>query len=134
MLSKIPMGRFVQVDEIAALVAWLASEECSFSTGARVRHLRRPGDLLGSEPRAAPTDLRGALRQDGAFVAQSPAATRRAGAIHDAADHRHIGQRQVLARRSRSSMPPVGQNAMPGKTGAKARNSRRRRAPRPETI
>ncbi|MFZ0528190.1 MAG: SDR family NAD(P)-dependent oxidoreductase [Xanthobacteraceae bacterium] len=34
MLSKIPMGRFVTVDEIAAMVAWLASEACSFSTGA----------------------------------------------------------------------------------------------------
>jgi len=34
MLSKIPMGRFVEVDEIAALVTWLASEDCSFSTGA----------------------------------------------------------------------------------------------------
>ncbi len=34
MLSKIPMGRFVAVEEIVALVAWLASEECSFSTGA----------------------------------------------------------------------------------------------------
>jgi 3-oxoacyl-[acyl-carrier protein] reductase len=34
MLSKIPMGRFGQVDEIAALVAWLCTEECSFSTGA----------------------------------------------------------------------------------------------------
>jgi 2-dehydro-3-deoxy-L-rhamnonate dehydrogenase (NAD+) len=34
MLSKIPMGRFGEVDEIAALVCWLASEECSFSTGA----------------------------------------------------------------------------------------------------
>lgn len=33
MLSKIPMGRFVQVEEIAALVCWLASEDCSFSTG-----------------------------------------------------------------------------------------------------
>jgi 3-oxoacyl-[acyl-carrier protein] reductase len=33
MLSKIPMNRFVNVDEIAALVCWLASEECSFSTG-----------------------------------------------------------------------------------------------------
>src|SRR5207237_3147423 len=31
MLSKIPMGRFVKVEEIAALVCWLASEECSFS-------------------------------------------------------------------------------------------------------
>jgi NAD(P)-dependent dehydrogenase (short-subunit alcohol dehydrogenase family) len=34
MLSKIPMNRFVEVQEIAALVAWLSSEECSFSTGA----------------------------------------------------------------------------------------------------
>jgi NAD(P)-dependent dehydrogenase (short-subunit alcohol dehydrogenase family) len=34
MLSKIPMGRFGEVDEIAALVGWLCSEECSFSTGA----------------------------------------------------------------------------------------------------
>ena len=34
MLSKIPMGRFVQVDEIAALACWLASEDCSFSTAA----------------------------------------------------------------------------------------------------
>jgi 3-oxoacyl-[acyl-carrier protein] reductase len=34
MLSKIPMGRFGEVDEIASLVAWLCTEECSFSTGA----------------------------------------------------------------------------------------------------
>lgn len=34
MLSKIPMGRIGQVEEVAALVAWLSSEECSFSTGA----------------------------------------------------------------------------------------------------
>jgi 3-oxoacyl-[acyl-carrier protein] reductase len=34
MLSKIPMGRFVLVDEVAALACWLASEDCSFSTGA----------------------------------------------------------------------------------------------------
>jgi 3-oxoacyl-[acyl-carrier protein] reductase len=33
MLSKIPMGRFAQVEEIAALACWLASEDCSFSTG-----------------------------------------------------------------------------------------------------
>jgi 3-oxoacyl-[acyl-carrier protein] reductase len=34
MLSKIPMNRFVTVEEIASLVCWLASEDCSFSTGA----------------------------------------------------------------------------------------------------
>jgi len=34
MLSKIPRGRFVEVDEIAALVAWLVSAENSFTTGA----------------------------------------------------------------------------------------------------
>ena len=34
MLSKIPMGRFGLTEEVAALVAWLASDECSFSTGA----------------------------------------------------------------------------------------------------
>jgi len=34
MLSKIPMGRFGKKEEAAALVAWLCSEDCSFSTGA----------------------------------------------------------------------------------------------------
>jgi 3-oxoacyl-[acyl-carrier protein] reductase len=34
MLSKIPMGRFLEVQEAAAMVAWLASAECSFTTGA----------------------------------------------------------------------------------------------------
>ncbi len=34
MRSKIPLGRFGAPAEIAAMVAWLASEECSFSTGA----------------------------------------------------------------------------------------------------
>ena len=34
MLSRIPMGRFVEIQEIAAMVTWLASEDCSFSTGA----------------------------------------------------------------------------------------------------
>jgi 3-oxoacyl-[acyl-carrier protein] reductase len=34
MRSKIPMNRFGKVDEAAALVAWLSSAECSFSTGA----------------------------------------------------------------------------------------------------
>jgi 2-dehydro-3-deoxy-L-rhamnonate dehydrogenase (NAD+) len=34
MLSKIPMNRFVLVEELAAMIAWLSSEDCSFSTGA----------------------------------------------------------------------------------------------------
>jgi 3-oxoacyl-[acyl-carrier protein] reductase len=33
MLAKSPMGRLVEAAEIAALVAWLASSECSFTTG-----------------------------------------------------------------------------------------------------
>jgi 3-oxoacyl-[acyl-carrier protein] reductase len=34
MLSKIPMGRFGDIEEVTALVCWLASDEASFSTGA----------------------------------------------------------------------------------------------------
>jgi len=34
MLSKIPMGRFGTPEEVAALVGWLCTEDCSFSTGA----------------------------------------------------------------------------------------------------
>jgi 3-oxoacyl-[acyl-carrier protein] reductase len=33
MLSKIPMGRFGQPEEIASLICWLCSHECSFTTG-----------------------------------------------------------------------------------------------------
>lgn len=33
-LGRIPLGRFVELEEIASMVAWLASDECSFSTGA----------------------------------------------------------------------------------------------------
>ena len=33
MLTKIPIGRFGEIDEVASLVLWLASDECSFSTG-----------------------------------------------------------------------------------------------------
>ena len=34
LLSRVPMGRFVEVDEVASMAAWLASDDCSFSTGA----------------------------------------------------------------------------------------------------
>ena len=34
MLARIPMGRFLELDEVTALICWLASEDCSFSTGA----------------------------------------------------------------------------------------------------
>ncbi len=34
MLSKIPRGRFLKLDELAALVTWMASEECLYTTGA----------------------------------------------------------------------------------------------------
>jgi 2-dehydro-3-deoxy-L-rhamnonate dehydrogenase (NAD+) len=34
MLQRIPMGRVGRADEVAALICWLASDECSFSTGA----------------------------------------------------------------------------------------------------
>ena len=34
MLSKIPMGRFLAVDEAASMITWLATEDCAFSTGA----------------------------------------------------------------------------------------------------
>jgi 3-oxoacyl-[acyl-carrier protein] reductase len=34
MLSKIPLNRFVEPAEVAAMIAWLSSEDCSFTTGA----------------------------------------------------------------------------------------------------
>jgi 3-oxoacyl-[acyl-carrier protein] reductase len=34
MLSKIPMGRFLEVDEAAAMICWLCTEDCAFSTAS----------------------------------------------------------------------------------------------------
>ena len=55
MLSKIPRNRFVTVDEVAALVAWIASAGELLHHRRRVRHLRRPRHVLidgetGSDP------------------------------------------------------------------------------------
>ena len=43
---QIPMGRIGQPREVAALLSWLASEECSFSTGAVFDLSGGPCDLL----------------------------------------------------------------------------------------
>ena len=34
MKAKIPMGRFLRIEEIAAMVVWIASPECTFTTGS----------------------------------------------------------------------------------------------------
>ena len=49
MLSKIPLNRFLEPEEAAALIAWLASEECAFSTGAvfDIRAAARPIEAVG---------------------------------------------------------------------------------------
>ena len=51
MVERIPVGRTGEIEEVAALVAWLASTECSFSTGAvfdvsggRVERALRPSE------------------------------------------------------------------------------------------
>ena len=46
MIEKIPMGRTGTVEEMAAMIAWLASKECSFTTGAVFDVQRRPSDIL----------------------------------------------------------------------------------------
>ena len=51
MLSRIPLGRLGQTEEVARLVAYLASEETSFSTGACFDISGRACDLLGESPR-----------------------------------------------------------------------------------
>jgi 3-oxoacyl-[acyl-carrier protein] reductase len=33
MTAKIPMGRTARIEEVAALASWIASDECSFTTG-----------------------------------------------------------------------------------------------------
>ena len=48
LVQKIPMGWVGTPEEVAALVAWLASDECSFSTGA-VRPLRGPRHVLSRD-------------------------------------------------------------------------------------
>ena len=57
MLSKIPMNRFGEVDEVAEMVAWLASDLCTFATGATFDLSGGRATYLTSRPhlRDAPT-------------------------------------------------------------------------------
>ena len=48
--GKIPMGRFLTIPEVAALVAWMASSECSFTTGFTFDISGRTCNLLAREP------------------------------------------------------------------------------------
>ena len=43
MLARVPMGRLATPEEAAELIAFLASDRMTFSTGARVRPLGRQG-------------------------------------------------------------------------------------------
>ena len=47
MLSKIPMARFLEVDEAAAMIAWLSSEECSLD----LTHFRRHISASSTKPK-----------------------------------------------------------------------------------
>ena len=80
MLSKIPMGRFLEVNEAAAMVAWLASEECSFTTGSVFDLVGRPRHLLaarvGSRGRAP---VRARPRRSARCASQLPCAARSRG-------------------------------------------------------
>ena len=46
MKAKIPMGRALTIPEIAAMVAWIAGPDCSFTTGFAFDLTGRPGDVL----------------------------------------------------------------------------------------
>src|SRR5262249_30175039 len=79
MLSKIPLGRLGEPQEIAALVAWLASEECSFSTaavfdlsGGRSTYLTAELVRIVSNQRQCNRRLRSASRRAGWVVPAPP--------------------------------------------------------------
>src|SRR5207245_11632690 len=97
MLSKIPMGRFALIEEIAALVAWLSSEECSFSTGGVFDLSGGRATYQGPSGRSIAA-ARSASRRT---LTQSPAATASFGAIHDPPTIGPFGKaRYSLAERS----------------------------------
>ena len=59
MVEKIPMGRLGQPDEVAELIAFLASERMIVLDRRDVRHLRRAGNVLGPcHPRWPPLSRR----------------------------------------------------------------------------
>jgi 3-oxoacyl-[acyl-carrier protein] reductase len=55
MLSKIPMNRFGEVEEVAEMVSWLASPLCTFSTASVFDLFRRKGHLLMPPTLIAPS-------------------------------------------------------------------------------
>jgi NAD(P)-dependent dehydrogenase (short-subunit alcohol dehydrogenase family) len=71
MLSKIPIGRFGEIPEVTCLVCWLASEECSFSTGA----------VLMSRAAALLTEDRSTSPDESALIAKETAASQRPVAV-----------------------------------------------------
>ena len=80
MVERIPMGRMGSAEEVAALICWLASEECSFSTGRDVRHLRRSGRVL-MRRRPRPRPARRRARRSRGRSASSPQAARGSSAL-----------------------------------------------------
>jgi hypothetical protein len=100
--------------------ALASSEECLFSTGGVFDVSGGRATYQGPSGRSIAA-ARSASRRT---LTQSPAATASFGAIHDPPTIGTFGKARY-SRAERSSMPPVGQNATPEKTGARARNNAR---------
>ena len=85
-VARIPMGRFVEAEEIAAMVAFLASDDCTFLHRRRFRRIRRPGHLLG-------TDSNMALAGKGAIIIWNDITPEGRDQFYDWHIHEHIPER-----------------------------------------